>query len=74
MLPCLSQTSSPATVWSVLTDLAAYPEWNRDSPRAESELRPDGVVTIEARLGEEVRSVDNRVPRMEPGRMLCGTP
>ena len=63
--------ASPAVVWSVLSDLEAYDEWNSYSPSAEGELAPGGVVTIEARLGEEVRRVDNRVTRVEPERSLC---
>ena len=61
----------PAVVWSVLTDLDAYGEWNRYSPSAEGELAVGGVVTIEAHLGEEVRWVDNLITRLEPERSLC---
>jgi len=61
----------PATVWEVLVDLPGYPDWNSYSPRAEGELRPGGVVTITAKLGEEVQVVDNRVTVVEPGRRLC---
>jgi len=61
----------PEAVWAVLTDLEGYPSWNTYSPRAWGELREDGVVTIEARLGDEVRIVDNLVTRLEPQRTLC---
>ena len=61
----------PETVWSLLTDLARYSEWNTYSPSAEGSLREGGVVTIEARLGDEVRIVDNLVTHFEPQRTLC---
>jgi hypothetical protein len=61
----------PAAVWSILTDLAAYPEWNTYSTSAEGTLEIGGVVAIEAHLGDEVRHVDNRVTRFEPERALC---
>ncbi len=55
----------------MLSDFAAYPQWNTYSTRAEGPLELGGVVTIEARLGDEVRSVDNRITRLDPGRALC---
>ncbi len=61
----------PATVWALLADLDGYSGWNSYSSRAEGELVVDGVVTIEARLGDEVRQVPNRVTRIEPERVLC---
>jgi hypothetical protein len=61
----------PETVWGVLTDLDGYSTWNTYSPIAEGSLREGGVVTIEARLGDEVRIVDNKVTRFEPDRILC---
>ena len=61
----------PSAVWAVLTDLDGYPNWNSYSPHASGELREGGVVTIEAHLGDEVRTVDNRVTRAEPERALC---
>ena len=63
--------ASPERVWAVLVDLEGYPSWNSYSPRAWGELREGGVVTIEARLGDEVRVVANRVTRLEPQRALC---
>jgi uncharacterized protein YndB with AHSA1/START domain len=61
----------PETVWGVLTDLDGYSTWNTYSPNAEGSLREGGVVTIEARLGDEVRIVDNLVTRLEPEKTLC---
>ena len=61
----------PSAVWSVLADLAAYEEWNRYSPGADGTLEEGGVVTITAKLGDEVQTVDNRVTRVEPERVLC---
>jgi hypothetical protein len=61
----------PAIVWHVLTDLPGYSDWNTYSPSATGELVEGGVVTIEARLGDEVRIVDNRVTRFEEMNVLC---
>jgi len=61
----------PEAVWKVLVDLPGYSEWNSYSPSAVGSIREGGVVTIEARLGEEVRIVDNRVTRSESERVLC---
>lgn len=61
----------PSEVWAVLADLPRYPEWNTYSPKAEGELREGGVVTITADLDGEIRVVDNRVTRVEPGQVLC---
>ncbi|HIE60157.1 MAG TPA: hypothetical protein EYQ02_00210, partial [Microbacterium sp.] len=56
----------PETVWSVLIELPSYPAWNSYSPSAVGSLREGGIVTIEARLGDETRVVDNLVTRFEP--------
>ena len=61
----------PETVWKILIDLPSYAEWNSYSPSAVGSIREGGVVTIEARLGEEIRVVDNRVTRFDPERALC---
>ncbi len=61
----------PETVWRILIDLPGYATWNSYSPSAVGSLREGGIVTIEARLGEETRIVDNRVTRYEPERALC---
>lgn len=67
----LEIAASDVVVWRVLTDLERYPEWNSYSPRAEGELRVGGIVRIEARLGDEVQLVDNRVLELEEPRRLC---
>jgi len=61
----------PQVVWRLLTDLPKYSDWNSYSPSAKGVLREGGVVTIEARLGDEVRIVDNLVTRLEPSHTLC---
>jgi len=63
--------ASPEIVWGVLTDLPSYTVWNSYSPSAVGSLQEGGVVTIEARLGDEVRIVDNLVTTFEPERALC---
>ncbi len=67
----LTIDAPPDRVWAVLSDLEGYASWNSYSPSARGELREGGVVTIEARLGDEVQFVDNLVTRIEPGRVLC---
>jgi hypothetical protein len=37
-------------VWELLTDLSAYPTWNRFIPFMSGELRPGGVVKAEVRF------------------------
>ncbi len=37
-------------VWSLLTDLASYREWNRFMPRVSGDLRPGGVLWAEVRF------------------------
>ncbi len=60
-----------ARVWAILIDLDGYPGWNTYSPVAKGALEEGGVVTIEARLGDEVRIVDNLVTRFDPPHTLC---
>lgn len=67
----LEIAASDETVWRVLTELERYPEWNTYSPSAEGELRVGGIVRIEARLGDEIQIVDNRVTELEERRRLC---
>lgn len=61
----------PEKVWTILVDLPNYEAWNSYSPRATGTIGQGEVVTIKAQLGEEVRTVDNRVTRFEPGSALC---
>lgn len=37
-------------VWSLLTDLAAYSEWNRFMPSVRGDLRPGGMLQAEVRF------------------------
>lgn len=61
----------PERVWEILIDLPGYESWNSYSPGAEGSMELGGVVTIQAQLGDEVRTVDNRVTRYEPENALC---
>ena len=61
----------PEKVWEILIDLPNYESWNSYSPRAKGSIDEGAIVTIDARLGEEVRIVDNRVTRVEPESVLC---
>jgi len=42
--------ASAETLWSLLTDLAEYPTWNRFMPFMSGDLKPGGVVRAEVRF------------------------
>jgi hypothetical protein len=59
------------TIWQLLTDLERYADWNVYSPHVEGILAVGEIVTVEAHLGDEVRSVENRVTVVDPPHTLC---
>jgi uncharacterized protein YndB with AHSA1/START domain len=61
----------PESVWPWLADLKTYPQWNRYSPNVTGTLEIGSVVWVEARLGNEVRHVKNRVLSVKPEQELC---
>lgn len=61
----------PEAVWSVLTDLARYGEWNRYATSARGDLRLGGEVEIVVRLGDGQQRVNNRVTDISPNQRLC---
>ena len=52
--------ASPARVWDVLTDFAAYPDWNPFIPRI------DGPITVGARLDARLQPPGGRGMRFRP--------
>ena len=57
-------------VWEVLTRLDDYARWNPYSRVLSGELKLGGVVTIEAKLGDEVQRVSNRVLCLQSPHVL----
>ena len=63
--------AAPETVWSVLSDAAAYEQWNPEIVGIVGRFAPDTKFTARVRLGSGVvRNVPQRVTAFEPpGRM-----
>lgn len=63
--------ASPERVWTVLTDLDSYAEWNPHVTRARGELREGESIEITVdRIGEKPRTMTVRVSAVEPSRRL----
>ena len=63
--------ASAETVWAVLTDFRAYPEWNRALPSISGELRPGSTVSLTLGLpGRPSPKVKAQLRDVEPGRRL----
>jgi hypothetical protein len=59
--------ATPQRVWEILTDFAAYPNWNPFIPRI------SGPGTVGSRLDVQLRPPGGRVMRMRP-TVLAATP
>jgi hypothetical protein len=61
----------PAVVWTVLTDLHAYDQWNPQTTRAAGAVEAGGIVRLHVEPSEG-RETDlrARVTRVRPARML----
>ena len=72
VLTSLTIAAPPGRVWDVLTDFAAYPEWNTVISKARAELHEGGKlrfrIKIEAAPELGFRA---RIVRCEPGRELA---
>jgi hypothetical protein len=61
----------PERVWSILTDFAAYPEWNPFIVRADGALQPGARLTVTMRPpGRRTATFRPRVTVLEPNREL----
>jgi hypothetical protein len=62
---------SPEQVWEVLTDFAAYPEWNPFIVEAAGTLRPGQRLELHMRLaGRRATTIRPEVLEADPGRTL----
>ena len=62
----------PERVWQVLTDFAAYPEWNSVISRVRADLRMDGAMKFRIKIEAtpELRFAA-KIVRFTPGRALA---
>jgi hypothetical protein len=62
--------ADPTTVWQVLTDTAAYPQWNPFITRLEGELHPGRRLSVTISPGDRSMTFKPVVLDAEPGRLL----
>ena len=63
--------ATPARVWEVLSDLAAYPEWNPFIPRIDGEIRPGARLEVRIQPpGAKGMTFRPTVLKAEPNREL----
>ena len=64
-------TAPPDSVWSVLTDAAAYSDWNPEIVAIEGRMALGAHIIAHVRLGDgAVRRVPQRVQAFEPPRRM----
>jgi hypothetical protein len=63
--------ASAERVWQVLTDLAAYPEWNPLVPEAKGELVVGKSLRVKLSLGKRSIAMKPMLVRVEPNRVLA---
>ena len=63
--------ASPERVWHVLTDFAAYPEWNPLIREASGELVVGKRLRVKLALGKRTATIKPEVVRVEPNRELA---
>jgi hypothetical protein len=61
--------ASPEAIWSVLTDAAAYPEWEPGVDRIEGRIAPGEKVTAHTRQNPN-RAFPAKVTEFVPGRKM----
>lgn len=67
----LSAHAPPERVWSVLTDLESYPEWNPFFVNADGKLRVGESLEVTMQpVGKDQQSFSPEVLMLEPGRKL----
>lgn len=63
--------ADPATVWAVLADVAAYPEWNPFLTIARLPERVGDRLDVTFTAGKRTTKIRPTVTVWEPGRTLC---
>jgi len=61
--------ASPDTVWALLTDAAAYPEWNPTVTAVDGDIAHNERITVHARISPD-RAFPVVVSTFEPGRRM----
>lgn len=64
----ISIRSTPAKVWALLTDAAAYPEWNTTVSRVEGRIAPGEKVTVHVKISPQAFPV--KVAEFEPEKRM----
>jgi hypothetical protein len=68
----LTIAAPPDRVWAVLTDFAAYPQWNSVISRVRADLREGGTIKFRIKIEESpTLAFDARILRCVPGRELA---
>lgn len=57
-----------ATVWTVLTDFAAYGQWNPFVSECRCDLRPGGALDMRVHLGKRPQTQREWIADLQPGR------
>lgn len=64
----LEVDAPPETVWEVITDMAAYPEWNPFVLACESTLQPGDPINMTVRLGNNERGQVEIITEYDEGK------
>lgn len=62
----------PETVWTLLTDLAAYPTWNTTVDKVEGTIAPGQKITIHAKIAPG-KAFPVKVTALDPPRKMVWT-
>jgi hypothetical protein len=64
--------ASPETIWAILTDAAAYPEWDPSADRIEGHIAPGETIKAYTKLSPG-RAFPAKIGVFEPGRKMVWT-
>ena len=68
----LTVAAPPERVWAVLTDFAAYPQWNTVISKARADLREGGTIRFRIKIEASPKlGFSARILRCVPGRELA---